>query len=104
MIFNFLKEQQMNKNNKYCIVVTEWLYPTESGRDLEGDYDTYEQAIEAARQLVEDERRDNWTEATHTDPTTVDYYIDSDGYIITDKSGLEDWWFQAKVIKVNYGL
>jgi hypothetical protein len=94
----------MNTDNKYYIVVTEWLYPTESGRDLCGDYDTYEQAMEVAKQLVEAERKDNWCEATRTDPSTVDYYIDSDGYIITDVSGLEDWWFQAKVIKVRYGL
>jgi hypothetical protein len=94
----------MNKDNAYYIVVTEWLYPTESGRDLCNDCDTYEQALETARQLVEDERRDNWSEATHTDPSTIDFNRDSNGYIITDKSGLEDWWFQAKIIKVNYGL
>ena len=94
----------MNEDNAYYIVVTEWLYPTESGRDLCGDYDTYEQSLEVARQLVEDERRDNWSEATHTDPPTIEFNIDSNGYIITDKSGLEEWWFQAKIIKVNYGL
>jgi hypothetical protein len=94
----------MNKDNTYYVVVTEWLYPTESGRDLCGDYDTYEQALEVARQLVEDERRDNWFDATCTDPSTIDFNNDSNGYIITVKNGLEEWWFQAKIIKVNYGL
>jgi hypothetical protein len=94
----------MNKDNAYYVVITEWLYPTESGRDLGGDYDTYDEALNVARQLVEDECRDNWSEATHTDPSTIDFNSDSNGYIITDKSGLEDWWFQAKIIKVGYGL
>lgn len=94
----------MNEDNAYYIVVTEWLYPTESGRDLYDDYDTYEEALEVARQIVEDERRDNWSEATNTDPYTIDFSRDSNGYIITAKNGLEEWWFQAKIIKVNYGL
>lgn len=94
----------MNEDNAYYVVITEWLYPTESGRDLCGDYDTYEQALNVSRQLVDDECKYNWSEATHTDPSIIEFNCNSNGFIITDKSGLEKWWFQAKIIKVNYGL
>lgn len=41
---------------KYYIVVNEWLYPTESGRDIIGDFDTLEEAEQVAAQQVEEER------------------------------------------------
>ena len=86
----------MNKDNAYYIVVTEWLYPTESGRELCDDYDTYERALEVARQLVEDERRDNWSEATHTDPSTIDFNCDSNSYIKLIKTVLKIGGFKQK--------
>lgn len=40
---------------KYFIVVCEWNYPTESGRDIIGDYDTRKEAERAAKKEYDDE-------------------------------------------------
>ena len=93
----------MNKNNKYYIVVTEWLYPTESGREVFNDFDDYDEALETAYSLVKDEI-ENFTEATKCEPTPIIYSLNTDGYIITDKNCLKDWWFQAKIVEVDYGI
>lgn len=97
----------MNKKNRYYIVVTEWLYPTESGREIFNDFDDYDEALETAYNLVQDEI-ENYTEATKCEPSPITYNLketlNTDGYIITDKKGLKDWWFQAKIVEVNYGI
>jgi hypothetical protein len=48
---------------KYYIVMNEWNYPTESGRDFVGDYDTREEAVAAAEAEYEKEK-DNFFEVT----------------------------------------
>jgi hypothetical protein len=93
----------MNTNNKYYIVVTEWLYPTESGRDIVDDFDTFDEALDRCAKIVFNER-ENYFDTTKTTPTFLNLNSNENGYIITDKNGLEDWWFQAKVIEVKYGI
>jgi hypothetical protein len=95
----------MNRNGKYYIVVSEWLYPTESGRLLIDDFDTKDEALKNAREAVELERA-TFSESCKTDPTAVNQYTDgtNDGFLITAKNGLDEWWFAAKVIEVTYAL
>lgn len=96
------KRSKMN-NNKYYIVVTEWLYPTESGREAMSDWDSFADALKECEDLVFKEIRNYW-EATCCDPTPISLNSTKDGYLITDNKGLEDWWFQAKIIEVKYGI
>lgn len=91
----------------YYIVSEEWLYPTESGRDLVGDFDTYEDALLAAKQKCEEEVY-NFMDATKCDPTRPEAFISPDGssqgVCITCANGLDDWWYAAKIIPVRHGL
>ena len=93
--------------NSYYIVVQEWLYPTESGRDVLADtYDDVAEATASARRCVESEVF-NYDRATGCTPTPVEETEDFQSkaaFIITDKAGLEEWWFAAKVIEVQYGV
>jgi hypothetical protein len=93
----------MNSNNKYYIVVTEWLYPTESGREVMSDWNTFEEALNECHTLVLEEVY-NYTDVTNCDPTPITLNSNQNGYLITDGKGLEDWWFQAKIIEIDYGL
>lgn len=89
----------------YYIVVSEWLYPNESGRDIYYDYDTSQEALEYCKKIIECERS-VFFDSCNTDPAPVNAIIENGictGYIITCKNGLDDWWFIAKIIKVEYG-
>ena len=91
----------------YFLVVQEWLYPTESGRDVESDtYDTKEEALEVCADLVRTEKS-NFSDACKCDPSPANAVTKDGktaGFVITDKNGMEDWWFCAKVVEVEYGL
>lgn len=93
----------MFKNNKYYVVVTEWLYPTESGREVMSDWDTFEEALSECHTLVLEEVY-NYCDATNCDPAPINLNSNQNGYLITDDKGLENWWFQAKIIEVEYGI
>ena len=92
----------------YFMVVSEWNYPTESGRDFECDFDTLEEAKNRAKELCLSERS-NFAEATGCDPLTpasVDLGSDEmDGFrhVITPKNGLDEWWYSARGIPVVHG-
>ena len=92
----------------YFMVVSEWNYPTEGGRDFECDFDTLEEAKNFAKELCLSERR-NFAEATECDPLTpasVDLgsgEMDGVRYVITPKNGLDEWWYSARVIPVVHG-
>ena len=97
----------MNKDNRYFVVFSEWLYPTESGRDFVGDYDTLEEALAACEESCNEEV-ENYGRVCG-DPLPPSPYSDSPekpprGWCITPKNGLEDWWYAAKVMEVEYGI
>lgn len=89
---------------KYFIVVTEWNYPVESGRDVDTDYDTKEEAVERCKELCEQELptfsqvcgKPNKPILYHSDGTTV--------VRITHAGGDIFLWFAAKVIEVEHGM
>ena len=87
-------------NEKYYIVVTEWLYPTESGRDVITDFDTKEEALVKCFELCDDEL-DNYAQACGIDYLPPEQY--KDGVIITAKNGLDEWFFNAKIVEVKFG-
>lgn len=93
---------------RYFIVVSEWNYPTESGRDFECDFNTFEEAKIHAKQLCTLERR-NFAEATGCDPL-LPSVVELGGcehggvrYVITPKNGLDEWWYSARVIPIVNG-
>ena len=91
-------------DSKYYIVVTEWLYPTESGREVITDFDTKDEALVRCFELCDDELDNYWK--TCGDYLTPGHFTNEDGnegVIITAKNGLDEWFFQAKVIEVKFG-
>ena len=91
--------------SKYYIVVTEWLYPTESGREVITDFDTKDEALVRCFELCDDEL-DNYAQACGVDYLAPEQYKDvegNEGVAITPKNGLDEWFFQAKVIEVKFG-
>ena len=91
-------------NNKYYIVMAEWLYPTESGREFFGDFDSKDKALVRCFEICDDEA-DNYAQVCG-DYFAPEQYEDKDGnegVVITSKNGLDDWYFKAKVIEVKFG-
>lgn len=95
----------MNYKGEYFAVFEEWLYPTESGHDFMQEFDTFDEAAEYAKKLCDEERM-NFSSATGCDPLPTELlYVDGEPerYLITAKDGLEEWWYSARIIKINYG-
>lgn len=91
-------------NDKYYIVVAEWLYPTESGRDVIADLDTKDEALVSCFELCDDEL-DKYGLACG-DYLASKQYKDKDGnegVVITSKNGLDEWYFKAKIVEVKVG-
>lgn len=81
-------------------VVTSWLYPTESGRDVcSWDFESREEALEAAEQLCKEEK-DNFEKATGCDAFAPNLVKDGSYFIITSKNGLDEWFFSAEVVEL----
>ncbi len=101
----FLKKRKYHM--PYFIVVNEWLYPTESGRDFVCIYDVYEQALNRAKYECANELS-NYEDACGCDALQPDPVEDWDGvpskFVITAKNGLDEWWFSSKIIAVEHGL
>ena len=94
--------------DRYFVVVSEWNYTTESGHDLECDFDTFEEAKNFAKGLCLSERR-NFAEVTGCDPLQPALVELGNGgscgvrYVITPKNGLDEWWYSARVIPIVHG-
>ena len=94
----------MNMNSKYYTVVTEWLYPTESGRDVIAEFDNKDEALVRCFELCDDEL-DNYGDVCgdYLWPTQYKDKDGNEGVIITAKNGLDDWFFSAKIVEANFG-
>lgn len=91
-------------DSKYYIVVTEWLYPTESGREVITDFDTKDEALVRCFELCDDEL-DGFFHVCG-DYLAPEQYKDKDGnegVVITSMNGLDDWYFKAKIVEVKVG-
>jgi hypothetical protein len=87
-------------------VVTSWLYPTESGRDVcSWDFESREEARAAAKQMCKEEK-ENFEKVTGrdaSDPETTPEF--NDFFIIMPKTGHDKWFFSAEAVElVGYKL
>ena len=80
-------------------VVTSWLYPTESGRDIcPWDFESREEARAAAEELCREEK-DNFEKVTGCDALDPETVLEfNDFFIVTPKNGLDEWYFSAEVV------
>ena len=87
----------------YYIVVNEWSYPTEFGRELVGDYSTLEDADKAAEREYENER-DNFIDVNgETYEAACGHFRDwngEEGYMLhSSQYEDEDMFFRSVIIK-----
>lgn len=91
--------------NKYYLVVAEWLYPTESGHDVELlTFDTRGKAIQWCRTVCDTELanyEDVCGDAMYPGLLKDEPTDEPKGYIILPKNGLDEWFFVAKVVEVS---
>lgn len=87
----------------YYIVVEEWNYPTESGRNILTDFTDEEGAFDLAKDIAEAETR-NFFENTAEDPLPPAQYEpmngDVGGYLITGKDD-SDMFYCTRVFRVD---
>lgn len=87
----------------YFVLVEEWLIPSESGREaLETTYDTLDEALEAAREYLEKERKSySATGFKFTSPVKYGEL----SYIMTPGEGQDDEWYDCvKIVPIAYGI
>ena len=98
-----IRKFKLDNNNIYYQVISEWKYPNKSGyRDI-GTSKTYDGAMELAKKVCYKERR-NFCISTKEDPMFPDqfrYDNGEQGYIVTSKMGLDDWYYVARVVGVQ---
>ena len=98
-----IRKFKLDNKNIYYQVISEWKYPNKSGyRDI-GTRNTYEGAMELAKKVCYKERR-NFCISTKEDPMFPDqfrYDNGEQGYIVTSKMGLGDWYYVARVVGVQ---
>lgn len=89
---------------EYYIVMNEWNYPTESGREFIGDFDTSLEA-ETCAELQCDKELDNFIEICgdyykEGSGRTVDAYLDCTGYVLNSSSDENNnFYFRSIIIK-----
>lgn len=87
----------------YYLIVEEWNYPTESGRDPHPlTYDTLEAALAACYALA-GENVGDLAASTRMD-CLPPQQCGSDGVIVTTKTGIDPFYYYARVIRVEPGL
>ena len=88
----------------YYMLVEEWLYPTESGKDpCEYTWDTPDEAMAYAEAKVREEEK-NFPSATACDCLPAARCEpcngDAGSFIVTTKDGVEPWYYACRVFKV----
>ena len=84
----------------YYLIVEEWNYPLESGRDPHPlTYDTPEDALAECHELAKLEA-DNFAVSTGMD-CLPPQQCGNDGVIITTKMGLDPFYYYARVVRVE---
>ena len=93
--------------DKYYIVMTEWLMPTEGGREFIEEYDTWEEANERALEEVQSEIHSDgfFGECKGNDKECWQVNSQTDkgkkiGWMIDEANGLSNWFFFARIIEV----
>lgn len=87
--------------SKYYIVVEEWNYPCESGRNIVDDFDTYEDALKKCMDMCENEM-DNFCHNIGGDCLNPEELGGNDkGVILTSKMGLDDYYYACRIVGFN---
>ena len=82
----------------YYLVIEEWNYPSESGREPSlNTYDSKEEALKVCRDMAESEVA-NFRTATGADTLPVGWC--HDGAILTTKTGLDPYYYYARIVQV----
>ena len=82
----------------YYLVVEEWNYPNESGREPSlNTYDSKEEALQVCHDMAESEI-ENFQATTGTDSLPVGWC--PDGAIITPKNGLDPYYYYVRIVPV----
>lgn len=89
----------------YYLLVDEWNYPTESGREPHSEtFDTLDGALRFAKNTAEAEEP-TFEDCTGLDCLCAEECAPSNGdcgsVMVTCKNGLDPWYFATRVIKVN---
>lgn len=89
----------------YYILVEEWNYPTENGREPVGiTFDDKDEALKYARFMCEKED-ENYCEATGCDSLPAGHCVDDEngkeGYILTDKNGVEPFYYFVRLFEIK---
>lgn len=85
----------------YYLILDEWNYPTESGREVlpyTYDEDEREEALKKCLALAVDEK-ENFMECTGEDALPVAWT--PDGTILTTRSGLDGFYYAARLVKIT---
>ena len=82
---------------KYYIIVTEWDYPTESGRDIIDDFNTIEMARRVAKEEV-DKECNNFLERNICIKGEIIKNNEIIGYQVYTKDGR---YFRSRIIEIN---
>lgn len=100
---------------KYYIVVIEWNYPTESGRDIIDDFDTIEMARRVAKEQV-DKEYDNFLEVNdghlgiHGPLLDDNHEIEGYGlnteedHILVQLDNADNMYFRSRIIEMDTNL
>jgi len=84
----------------YYLVVEEWNYPTESGREVYADtFDTKAEALAKCELIAKDEFVTNFAAAVGQDALPPGRC--EDGTLVTTKMGLDPFYYYARVITVE---
>lgn len=91
--------------NTYYVLVEEWLYTTESGRDtIDVTFDSREEALLYAGDFIKNEVQ-NFSDHNKVDCLPPEEYSpccnDEGGFIITPRNGLDEWYYAVRVFKIN---
>ena len=86
------------------IVVVSCNYPCESGRNIIDDFSNYNSAMECAYKLINLEKQNficSCGDAFPINEMKVCGENEYNGYCITSKNGIDDYFYVTKVIKVK---
>lgn len=91
-------------SQSYFIVVEEWNYPCESGRNVLEDFDTMEEAMEYALAKAKEEVSNYNENCGDSLPIAVmngNCGNEQSGYIISPKNGTDNYFYVTKVVEVK---
>lgn len=86
----------------YFIVIEEWTFPTESGREPSRyTFDTLAEALVECLRLAEEALPDFFNNGVGEEGDVLPPEMYNDGYIVTTKAGLDPYYYYARAVRVD---